>query len=173
MNPQSKFKISSWTWNNFVTSKLGFETQWTITCFELRSDSPNQCTLRTYWTPFRKSCKYTLQKYHSLIETTYPKIATNFQSLYLAEIFALFLWNRSWWLRIYWQGRYRHIFDQYFQLMQELEWYLPLDSFNALVLSQVPKTLFNSHISDGYLKLDHKSLSKSLLAAAALESSMA
>ena len=98
MNPQSKFKISSWTWNNFVTSKLGFETQWTITCFELRSDSPNQCTLRTYWTPFRKSCKYTLQKYHSLIETTYPKIATNFQSLYLAEIFALLLWNLSWWL---------------------------------------------------------------------------
>ena len=32
------------------------------------------------------------------IGTSYPKIATNFQSLYLAEIFALLLWNFSWWL---------------------------------------------------------------------------
>ena len=32
------------------------------------------------------------------IGTSYPKIATNFQSLYLAEKFALLLWNLLWWL---------------------------------------------------------------------------
>ena len=34
------------------------------------------------------------------IGTSYPKIATNFQSLYLAEIFVLLLWNLSWWLQL-------------------------------------------------------------------------
>ena len=32
------------------------------------------------------------------IGTSYPRIATNFQSLNLAEIFVLLLWNLSWWL---------------------------------------------------------------------------
>ena len=32
------------------------------------------------------------------IGTSYPRIATNFQSLYIAEIFALLLWNPSYWL---------------------------------------------------------------------------
>ena len=31
-----------------------------------------------------------------LIGTSYPKIATNFKSFYLAEIFVLLLWNLSW-----------------------------------------------------------------------------
>ena len=33
-----------------------------------------------------------------VIGTSYPKIATNFKTFYLAEIFALLLWTFLWWL---------------------------------------------------------------------------
>ena len=47
---------------------------------------------------FVQSFKVYLMQFFRWIGTSYPKIATNFKSFYLAEIFALLSWNLSWWM---------------------------------------------------------------------------
>ena len=66
-------------WIDYWTSCF---TSWSILFSHFQNTSMAISKDTIYWT----------------IGTSYPRIATNFQSLYLAEIFALLLWNLLWWL---------------------------------------------------------------------------
>ena len=76
--------------------------------FQIRSQNPRI---------FAKTLIF--QKKNLAIRTSYPKIATNFQSFYLVEIFALLLWNLSWWLLLPF-FRFSQIFIIFRQVVLEI-----------------------------------------------------
>ena len=65
------------------------------------------------------SCQKAKPARCAIIGTSYPKIATNFQSLYITEIFALLLWNLSYWLLLP-SFRFSQIFIIFRQVVLEI-----------------------------------------------------
>ena len=99
------------------------------------------------------------------IGTSYPKIATNFQSLYLAEIFALVLWNLSWWLLLP-SSRFSQIFTIFRQALEICDssfgkFSKIIGPYDTVVFKQECMKLFillyfKKHAQQGMLNISYK-----------------